>query len=303
MNRLFWITVLSLLCLGVSAADQHAVAAYDQVVAQQSTTLALTTLPATATTASPVTFAAHVAGSQQNTAAPSGTVTFQIADAAQNTQVLVGQLTNGDTSVTATLPAARYTVTATYNGSSNFSASSSSETVNVAQAVSQAPPAQDFAFSLSNATATVAQGSSVSNMVTVTGVNGFAGQVTLACANLPDQMACAFDPATITANSNGVQSALTVSTAGSTVTVASTGLLVFGFFAVPFPCGRKGWRQHKLRLVALLALMALIGGLAACGGKPRYMQTDGTATGAYRLLVTATSGNISHSNTLTITVR
>jgi len=301
MTRFFWTTLCCLFCIATLAADQHAGSSYTHVVTPQPTSVVLTISPASATASAPVTLAAQVAGRDQNTAPPPGTVTFQIVDQAQNTQTLLGQLANGATSVSATVLAGTYSVSAMYNGSANFGTSSSSAALSVAADDPPQSGTPDFSFSLAGSTS-VAQGSSGSVQTTITGINGFTGNVTLSCSNLPTQMTCVFSPATVTASASAVQSTLTLSTIGSTVTVASTGLIAFGLFLLPVRCGPDRRRQQKLRLLGLFAVIVFNFGLFACGGRLQYTQTDGTSMGTYNVQVTATSGSISHSNTLTVTV-
>ena len=301
MTRFFWTMLCCLFCIATLAADQHAGSSYTHVITPQPTSVVLTTSPTSATASAPVTLAAQVVGRDQNTAPPTGTVTFQIVDQAQNTQTLVGQLTNGATSVSATVSAGTYSVSATYNGNGNFGTSSSSAALSVAADDPPQSGTPDFSFSLAGSTS-VAQGSSVGVVATITGINGFTGNVTLSCPNLPTQITCAFSPATITASASAVQSTLTLSTIGATVTVASTGLIAFGLFLLPVRCRPDRRRQQTLRLLGLFAVIVFVFGLSACGGRPQYTQANGTPMGTYSVQVTATSGSISHSNTLTVTV-
>jgi hypothetical protein len=57
-------------------------------------------------------------------------------------------------------------------------------------------------------------------------------------------------------------------------------------------------RKYLLVATALLSIAALV----SCGA-PRYQQTNGTPKGTYAIQVTATSGQISHQGTLTMTVQ
>jgi peptidoglycan/LPS O-acetylase OafA/YrhL len=75
-------------------------------------------------------------------------------------------------------------------------------------------------------------------------------------------------------------------------------VLLFGI-----PARRRRWR---LALAMLALLVALLGGLAACGGglvSPPCTPTPGTTPGAYTITVTGTSGATTATGTVTLTVQ
>jgi hypothetical protein len=76
------------------------------------------------------------------------------------------------------------------------------------------PPPPDFQVFASRLSPTpMTAGNSATSTITVTPLNGFAGNVALSCAGLPTGVNCSFDPASITGGSD--TSTLTVSTASS----------------------------------------------------------------------------------------
>jgi hypothetical protein len=64
-------------------------------------------------------------------------------------------------------------------------------------------------------------------------------------------------------------------------------------------------RRNRLRwaTVALALSMLLLMGLAACGGGPGYVNPTGTPAGNYKVIVTGSSGGLTHSATVTLTVQ
>jgi len=304
--RLRWTVLLIVLSVSACARAQQS-ASYQQIVNPQSTSLTLATSPSVVTASSPLALTARVSGSKGGIAlVPSGTVSFEItsnpqaragqpsaAGAPNNTLIDTAQLINGEATTTVTLPVGSYSVVATYGGSTNFQPTSASTAVDVV--------GPDFTFTLSTPAATIAQGGSLTSIATLTGVNGFVGQVAIACSDLPQMIGCNFSPATVAVNANSVQSTLTVSTVATTVKTLSAAFVMFA--GVCFAPGLPERRKAKLRSwLGLIGLLLLASALSACAGL-RYTQSDGTPKGTYKILVTATSGAISHSNTVTITVR
>ncbi|MCR8574824.1 Ig-like domain-containing protein [Streptomyces sp. Isolate_219] len=104
-----------------------------QTVAQASTTTAVSSLPDPSVIGQPVTFTATVAPVSPGAGVPTGTVTFVIDGGGGGT--LTGTVAGGVATVTtSTLDAGLHNVTATYNGDTNFSTSSGTDTQTVNQA-------------------------------------------------------------------------------------------------------------------------------------------------------------------------
>jgi hypothetical protein len=93
-------------------------------------------------------------------------------------------------------------------------------TVNLTVNAAAAP---NFAIAASPSTATVTQGSAVSDTITITPQNGFTGSVALAASALPSGVTAAFNPASTTSTSTlTLTASSTAPTGTSTVTITGT---------------------------------------------------------------------------------
>jgi len=247
------------------------------------------------------------------------TVTVAAASTGGTTPTGTVTLSGGGYSSTAeTLSAGAYTftipanslsagsdvLTASYSGDANYAAATGTVTVSVTGTDSSAT------FTLSATTpAAVAPGASATSTVAVTTTTGYAGTVTLACSLTTYTPSNAQDLPTCSVASPAVTLSSTVTSGTATVTVtttaAATGRLVhphlrdkdgrwFGGGAVlalliflGIPARRRGWRS----MLGAVALMAALGGLAACGDfwePPGGSTTGGTTAGTYTFTVTGT---------------
>ncbi|MEU9482648.1 Ig-like domain repeat protein [Streptomyces decoyicus] len=105
-----------------------------QTVAQASSATNVTSVPSTSTVGQPVTFTAAVTAVPPGAGTPTGTVTFDFGD---GTPVVTAPLTNGTADATHTdtdTSGSPYTVTATYNGDTDFTTSLDTTTHTVQQA-------------------------------------------------------------------------------------------------------------------------------------------------------------------------
>ena len=151
---------------------------------------------------------------------PTGSVSF----AAGTTSLGTATLTNGVATLQTSFAAAgSYTVTATYKGDQNNSASTSS-------GVTIVIAAPDFTIAATPASGSITPGQTATFTFTVSPVGGYAGTVKFSCGTLPSQAACSFTPASVTPSGGSpVSSTLTVTTAASTAR-----LTPFGRSAPPF---------------------------------------------------------------------
>ena len=194
-----------------------------------------------------------------------------------------------------------FTVQALYQGDTNYTSATSPS-----QQVEVLPPA-DFSID-APAAVTIKQGQALSTAITVHSLNNFTGTVNLTCAGLGPLMGCTPSlrslvlslPASayqkLTATPTSASSNLTITTTATTVTTVSSGLFLFLFTG-----GLRQKRKSKRPSAILLALLGSMLVLAGCGGM-RYLQSNGTPRGTYRLSITGTSGNLTHTQFVTVTV-
>jgi uncharacterized repeat protein (TIGR01451 family) len=194
-------------------------------------------------------------------------------------------------------------------GSAVFDPSNANNSNTAMTTVNPAPP--DFSVSVSPTTATVDSGQAAMATVTVTpNPAPFASAVTLDCTNPPHPLlVCSFNPASGTPNSTPLLSQLAVATQMAPAASPITTWRILPPTGVWFPLlalclallalrGEGRVRRLRFALVVLLLLVTLLP-QAACNG-------DGLArvpAGNYPITIRATSGNLTHTTSLTLTVR
>jgi hypothetical protein len=173
----------------------------------------------------------------------------------------------------------------------------------------------DFSLTASaGGTATVMPGAPATYQLTFTSVGGpFANQVSLTCNDAPATTTCTISPATVAAGSSSAAVTVTVTTTGAAAQRSTLALWIlpvpsFLFFGlVSAGAGRKNVRRKKLgwRFVFLVLLIGISLFALACGnGSPAPKTvTTGTPAGTDTLLITATSGSLTHTLPLTLTVQ
>jgi hypothetical protein len=217
------------------------------------------------------------------------------------------------------LPQGADTFTAAYSGDLYYGNGSGSVTVTVA-----APTQPSVSLKGTNVTVTAGATTGNTSTITVTPSLGFTGAVALTYAlinspanavNPPTFSFGSTSPVAITGTAAGT-GILTVSTSASTgptcasalqrpprapwYATAGAALACLVLFGIP---GRRGRGRRIVGLILLF--IALTGGVMACGGGmascPNVV-SPGTTAGNYTVTVTGTSGAITASSTVTITV-
>lgn len=196
-------------------------------------------------------------------------------------------------------------LTAGGNAQPNFPSGGNNTAVFAAVVPASAVNAPNFSLKLSASSATVAQGGSTSLMVSASTVGGFSGPISLTCT-APAGLTCAFSPATISPGSSASSSTLTVSAAstppvnGYSTTMMATLLPGFGVFGMLFGIGKKSTRKN-LGWIGLVETLLIVSMFAlGCGGSNA---TNNPAGSQVNMTITGTSGAISHSSTLAITIK
>jgi hypothetical protein len=258
-----------------------------------------------------VTFTATVTPAS-GTPTPTGVVTFKDGTAALGTGTLnaAGVATFAATA----LAVGSHSVTASYAGDTSNSASVSSA---VTVVVTAGPP--DFAIALTPTSGTVTNGTDEVLTVTLTPSNGFNAATNLACSGLPSFSSCFFNPASVTPNGTvAATSTLTISTdvkaAAKALHLASDkerrsvrprqgSVAIAGVLASVFLLPLAGWKNRRLRKLLAICVIVAAATLATVGMTGCGAGTAKTPAGTYSVIVTGTSGSLSHAATYSITVQ
>jgi len=243
---------------------------------------------------------------------PTGTVAFY------DGSTLLGSVTLASgvaAYTTSSLALGTHSITAVYSGDANFSAVTSTAVAEVVQ---------DFNLTISttsggSSTATASPGGTAVYPLVFTPVDGttFPLVVKLTVSGLPAGATATLTPDTLPAGSGSTP--VTLAVVLSSASASSHGFMPFrpnrlplalGLILLPFAgrfrrtirrlrAGGRGSRWTMLLLLAALGLAATAG-LAGCGGKSTgyFGQTPET----YILTITGTSGALSHSTTVTLTI-
>jgi Beta-propeller repeat len=168
-----------------------------------------------------------------------------------------------------------------------------------------------FTLSATPTTLTVAQGAKGTFTVTVTPAGGFNQAVALGCTGAPSASTCTIAPTTVTSTdgTTAVTATATVSTTSPSIVAPPspspdmrmllwrTVPLLVAFSLLLF-LARK--QRFAVRL-GISAAMVVFLALAGCGGGS-HTPTGGTPKGTSTLTVTGTSGSLTSSATVTLTV-
>jgi uncharacterized membrane protein YfcA len=155
----------------------------------------------------------------------------------------------------------------------------------------------------------------------VTPSGGFTGNISLACSGAPALTNCSITPSTLAVtNANPVTATMTLQTSAPVVTAGITpapegwrgrpnlgreaGLAYFlGSLVSIFVACRLSQRR-KVAVPAFVVLALLLVFSSGCGGNTHQAsKTGGTPSGTYQITVTATSGMLSHSGSVALTVQ
>jgi hypothetical protein len=253
-------------------------------------------------------------------AGPTGTVTFMDGSTTLCSNVALGAYNSGTgvatttctvNSATAPLTVGSHSITAVYSGDANFYGITSNP---YTQAIA------DFAFAMQNLAFTVIPGRAAVYTFTVTPISPsttFPAGINLSFSGLPAGASAIFSPISIgsCASSCSTTVTLTIQTLLGNTTYAKTDPNAGGTFAsrlAPFSLAllllpfvgrlRKAGRRFSRMLPILLLLIAGMAAMAGMSGCNSTIGFFGQAQQSYTVGVTGTSGTLSHTSNVTLTV-
>jgi sugar lactone lactonase YvrE len=281
-----------------------ATAMFSMTVAQQPSQTVVIASPLAVTAGQAVTLTATVSATVAGTPVmPTGTVTFfdngtQLGSAVNLVNGVamlnVSSLPSGQTAM----------ITAVYLGDGNFLTSTSTNNASVGVGV------LDFTFTNAGVAAyTVAPGAVAAYNFALAPLNsgGYPGTVNFTVTGLPAGATASFTPSSEAANGGAVPVGMTVQTATATAHNDSHGNSPLGRGAVLalllLPFGMKRTVREKLKSRMLLLVLLLAGTTAVMSGCASNNGFMLQSPQTYTLTVTATSGAVQHSQTVTLIVQ
>jgi sugar lactone lactonase YvrE len=159
--------------------------------------------------------------------------------------------------------------------------------------------------------AAVNAGTTAAYSLAVTGLNNFSGSLTFACSGLPAAATCSVSPTPLSVSGSAAVP-FTVTIATTARTSSAMKIKAVSLFSWSGPaasgtalclcCLTSLFFMQKRRRLSTAFIMLFAIGFVGCGGG-KTATTKGTTAGTYTIVLTATSGSISHSANLTLTVR
>ncbi len=180
-------------------------------------------------------------------------------------------------------------------------------------------PTGSFTLRSSSSALTVTRGQSVMATMSLAPANGFTGSVSLACSGLPAGTTCSFSPSSI--NVTGTTTAQTTLTISSSTTYTPptgyaakavappkhSGRGIAAATAMPLAAFVLLGAVRRRRFLAMLPIVLLglvvAAGVAGCSSKGGGPTAVPTPTGTSQVTVTATSGTISQTTAISLTVQ
>ncbi len=255
-------------------------------------------------------------GGNPNVGMATGTVTLSSG----SYRSAVVQLVGGSASFTIpanTLPMGQDAITAAYSGDTNYAPGSLSQYLTVTTAV-------QAGISLNGTAVSVIPGATTGNTstITVTPAGGFTGDVALTAAVTSSPSGAQYTP-TLSFGTTSPVSITSATAQTATLTIATTGVTALAryepgrlderwygaggaalacLWLIAIPARRRRWRT-LLGLATLLALTSL--GVSSCGGGSIHSipVASGTTAGSYQITVTGTSGSVTATTVVNLTVQ
>jgi hypothetical protein len=223
-------------------------------------------------------------------------VTFKEGDATLGTVPL--NATGSATLPTSMLALGQHSIVAYYSRQDPFDSSTASP------ATIEVSPNGDLQLTASTNALHVSYGSTSSAVkLQVTSLSGMAGTVSFACSGLPIGMSCQFSPSQVTlTDGSNATSSVTIGSSAKTAGPSSwRGLSILSMLIALLSASVVGIRARSVQVLCGVALVTLVG-MIGCGGSDnssKPLQETGTKT----VLVSATSGSITKSVPVTVTIQ
>jgi len=166
------------------------------------------------------------------------------------------------------------------------------------QPVAAATP--DFSVSATPDSVTVAAGESGTVSISIAPLDGFSALVSFSCSGLPAGVSCSFSPTTVTPASSGASTSLLIQTSASAASAPRRGSPYLPAAAPAILCVLLLKRKRPSALLALLLAFLAIVPLTACGRVNSISPVQQSTTSTFA--VTAASGSLAHSTSITLTV-
>ncbi len=264
-------------------------AALAQVVNKTATTVTVASSSNPAPSGSSVTFTATVP------AGASGTIQFLDGTTVLGTGTVSGATASFSTT---TLSVGTHSITAVYSGDATYNGATSSV---LSQLVQTAGPPPTFTVSSTTGAQLIPPGASASYSITVTPMNGaFNSVVTLTATNLPPGSSYTFAPTTLTPGSAGATSTFSVSVPQQSASRRrSKTPFALAILLLPFVLLKRTRGRPPRLLLWLLFGLTSLGAISGCGSGGYFNLSQQT----YTITVTGTSGTVTHSSTVTLTVQ
>ena len=271
------------------------------------TTTILTSPNAGPPAGSAVTFTANVFP-----AGAAGTVTFLDGTASLGNASLAGGVA---TFTTSSLAPGSHAITAKYNGSGSYDASTSTALTEISAGFS-------ISSTASSAGVTVKEGATAQLALNVAVANGFEQPISFACSGLPSLATCSFSPSTITPNGSGNAASVTVTIATSASAASSSiarqsqehrstpsvfyALAVFGMGSLFGLAGRMRRKGNPFLLLLFATLLSVsAGSMLGCGVSPQDANATESATplSTSKVTVSAIAGTDQQTVSFVLTVQ
>ncbi|HEY3975283.1 MAG TPA: TIGR03118 family protein [Candidatus Sulfotelmatobacter sp.] len=196
-------------------------------------------------------------------------------------------------------------ITAGGNNQPNFPTGGSTTAVFAAIAPAAAANGPDFSLTVSAPGATISPGGTSSLKITAGAVGGFNGQISLTCS-APTGLTCALNPSTISPGSSASSSTLSITVAATAPSGGYGGgaaLLLpgLGLFGTVLTTRKRKFLVRKSSLwIGLLGLLLLVSVFAlGCGGSNSKTPPQGSQV---NVMVTGTSGSLTHTSAVNVTI-